>query len=315
MLSDEIQSDYDQLTKNSGMVVLSGRTLIQITGKDREFFLHNFCTADTKNLEPGNLTEAFVLNTKGKLLGHVFLIATESQILLSTVAGQFDVLNEHLEKYIVREDVQLVDVSNELTTVFVCGPAAQDDLRQVCELVPAKNGVASFNFADQAVVISHLELAGDGFMFVLPRSANGSFIQRLREIGIHLCSEKALSVVRIENATPWFAIDASENNLPQELCRDEQAISFNKGCYLGQETVARIDAIGHVNQLFVSFQLSDPVAAGSELTSENKTVGRLTSVCWSPQAESWIGLGFLKRLMCKPGIEVKIGNVRAKVKM
>ena len=314
MLREQVLSEHNQLTKDSGFVVLDGRTLIRVTGKDRHAFLHNFCTADTKKLEPGRLTEAFVLDGKGKLLGHVFLIASESEILLSTVAHQFEVMQPHLDKYIIREDVQLSDVSDKFATVFVCGPTAEARLRDVCSELPGKNERIEFEFADHRLELAQLELAGDGFMFVVPKKVVTAFSKTLWEAGIQECSFEALEVVRIENATPWFGIDSSAANLPQELRRDDKAISFDKGCYLGQETVARIDAIGHVNQFLVSFKLDAQVEPGTELVADGKKVGRLTSVCWSPNLQSWIGLGFLKRQLCKEGIEVDAGGVSGRVK-
>ena len=110
-------------------------------------------------------------------------------------------------------------------------------------------------------------------------------------------------IVRIENQTPWFGNDIDDRNLPQELQRDEKAISFNKGCYLGQETVARIDAIGHVNHWLVGLKFSEPnnAAIDGELSVGEKQVGRVTSVSPTPDGNGTIGLGFVRRMHAKEG--------------
>ena len=100
----------------------------------------------------------------------------------------------------------------------------------------------------------------------------------------------------------WSGTEADDSNLPQELQRDEKAISFNKGCYLGQETVARLDALGRVNQLLVRVQLgADSASAGDELKAEEKVVGRVTSVAWSPQFDQWMGFAFVRRAQTVAG--------------
>jgi folate-binding protein YgfZ len=117
--------------------------------------------------------------------------------------------------------------------------------------------------------------------------------------GAAACGEQAFQSARIENGTPLYGADISEENLPQEIGRDQLAISFTKGCYLGQETVARIDALGHVNRTLcgVRFSCDSVPRAGTPLFSDalDKPVGQITSSCWSPRLKSPLALAFLKR--------------------
>ena len=130
----------------------------------------------------------------------------------------------------------------------------------------------------------------------------------LEKAGVAKCSEKVLDWVRIENQTPWFGQDMDERNLPQELNRDNKAISFEKGCYLGQETVARIDAIGHVNQLLVGLQVFWREALplpGTELTADDKVVGRITSVAADVVPLAWV---IVRRAKAKSGVELEFAG-------
>lgn len=113
-------------------------------------------------------------------------------------------------------------------------------------------------------------------------------------------------MARLETGFPWFPVDVNEDNLPQEVARDEQAISFNKGCYLGQETVARLDAMGHVNRMLTGIKIDDaslPVV-GAEITSDGQVVGKITSVTYSPRLQTPIALTVLRCSALKSPLQV-----------
>ena len=121
--------------------------------------------------------------------------------------------------------------------------------------------------------------------------------ETMAECGLTECSLEAWQVVRIEDELPLLGVDFDSSNLPQEVNRDHAAISFTKGCYLGQETVARIDALGHVNQKLVGLKFAGEQvpAVGLELMSDDKVVGRVTSSCWSPAENAPLAIGWVRR--------------------
>lgn len=311
MLTDQLETAYRHLTAEAGYVILPSPTIIRLTGGDRLSFLHNFCTADIKALQPGRITEAFILNTKGKLLGHVHVLAFEDHLLLFTVADQFSVLHEHLDRYVIREDVQIANASGDFSVVFVTGNHQAGRLSEVVGHLPAKNE-SKHHSGEFVQVVASLELAGRGYLILTQPHAE-PLRAEFESAGIVPGSEDALEIVRIENATPRFGTDATNANLPQELQREDKAISFDKGCYLGQETVARIDALGHVNQLLVQLEFDAEVAAGTELVIDDKKAGTVTSTCWSPAHESWLGLGYVRRAHAKEGAELTFDGGKAKV--
>lgn len=295
MLSSKVLDEFKQLTQTSGFVLLPDRTIIRIQGKDRLSFLHKFCTADVTSLVAGKATEAFILNLKGKLLSHVYLLSSKDELLLNTTGGQFGSLHEHLDKYIMREDVRLIDASESFVTMFVAGPDSEANLRSAYGIVPEAETFVDVPMGSLTIGVARVDLAGIGFLMMIPVSLVQEVQRDLVQNGITDCSLESFHILRVENKTPWFGIDATDENLPQELQRDQQAICFTKGCYLGQETVARIDALGHVNQYLVGLNLNREASPGTKLVAENKPVGKLTSVAWSPTRESWIALGYVKR--------------------
>ena len=295
---DSIQGEIDCLKDEAGFVRLADHGVIELTGEDRLKFLHNFCTADIKQLSPGDQTEAFILNGKGKSLCFANVLATEDRLLLvfNLAATAPDVI-AHLDMYLIREDVELSDRSNELSVWFVSGSQVGDRL----------SGMESSN-----LTVAPAEIAGDGWLLLGADAGAEAIEASLLAKQIQACGVEALLVRRVQSVTPWNGIEVTVDNLPQELDRDEKSISFNKGCYLGQETVARLDALGRVNWVlrgFVCPEDMDP-EVGSKLEVEGKAAARITSVAYSELDGRWLAIGFAKRGFEKPGTVVDRWTVR-----
>ena len=295
---DSIQGEIDCLKDEAGFVRLADHGVIELTGEDRLKFLHNFCTADIKQLSPGDQTEAFILNGKGKSLCFANVLATEDRLLLvfNLAATAPDVI-AHLDMYLIREDVELSDRSNELSVWFVAGEQANGRLSEM---------------ESNNLTVAPAEIAGDGWL-VVGRSADAEAIEAsLAGKQIEACGAESLLVRRVQSVTPWNGIEVTVNNLPQELDRDEKSISFNKGCYLGQETVARLDALGRVNWILRGFVCPEGVepAAGCKLEVEGKAAARITSVAYSDADGRWLAVGFAKRGFEKSGTVVDGWTVR-----
>ncbi len=276
--SADFDRQYRALETGRAVVDLAGWSSIAVTGKDRHAFLHNFCTNDVKRLVPGASCEAFFTNVKGKIVGHGIIICRETELSFFGAPGQATRLIEHLDRYIIREDVQLRDTTAERSYMLAAGdeiPAAEFD----------------------ACISWNLTGRGDEYICEI-RSSETSLIRRLvDDHGFIVAEPAAFVTARIEAGTPLFGIDFDEHNLPQEVGRDREAISFTKGCYLGQETVARIDALGHVNQRCVGVRFFGTVvpAAGAELSLDGQVVGRVTSACFSPKLAAPLALAMVRR--------------------
>jgi folate-binding protein YgfZ len=280
----------------------SGRGRIWILGSDRARFLHNLTTNDVKRLAPGQGCEAFITSLQGRTLGFVTIHALEDAILLRMDPDVAERLMPHLAKYGALDDVEIEDRSASTEEVHAMGVEANDPLVALGREPVAwvENRVAVGDRAGHPEwLIAEAPLGKPGWTLI------GQNVKGL--IGdARWLDEDEREARRIEAATPEFGKDFTEANLPQELDRDARAISFVKGCYLGQETVARLDALGHVNKILrkLIFDTTDPVPPGAGLGSGGKLVGTATSTAFSNRRGRVIGLGMLRTSHAKAGTEL-----------
>jgi tRNA-modifying protein YgfZ len=298
-----VSPGYRALVESCGVVDLTGRTQLELTGDDRATFLHNFCTNNVRNLTDGSGAEAFILDAKGHVLGHVFLFVAPHSVVIDTVPGQSEKLGRHLDRYIIREKVEIRDRTEEWGELFVAGPQSAALLESLALSVPEDRlGHRSSTLAGCAVYLRRTDLVGlDSWLLACARSDAESVRAALANAGAVPADMAAFEMARLEAGTPLYDRDITEKNLPQEVNRDARAISFTKGCYLGQETVARIDALGHVNRVLVGLRFAgqETPAAGMELqtvdTPQGGPAGTITSAAYSPRLGSALALGYVRR--------------------
>jgi folate-binding protein YgfZ len=315
MLAPDQLAQYQALRTSAAYAPLA-RTQISLTGGDRATLLHKFCTQDVLSLRPCQGSEAFICNVQGKIVGHVYFFVGEDTLVLDSAAGQGDALVGHLDRYVIREDVQFADESAQRGDILVAGPEAGRKLR---ELTGAE--VPTEMFAHRAAKLGGADIWLRRTPYVAPESYFVSYevaqepaiLAALDDAAILRCAPEVMEIARIESGTPLYGVDITVENLPQEVARDATAIHFRKGCYLGQETVARIDALGHVNKLLVQlkFPPEATVAPGEELLHGAKKVGRVTSVCISPAANAHLALAYLRREHTTPGTQIGAAEVCA----
>src|SRR3954468_15984557 len=283
----EFLAQYDALTTGVGISQLPRRTIIDVTGADRTQILQSFTTNDIKQLTPGRGCEAFVTNPQGKTLGHVLIFCDTDKCVLDSPPDQAAPLIGHFERYVITEDVQFSDRTAEFSDLLVAGPKSETILNSVAGVKPPTERLAHLPAAieGRAVTIRRVEYAGPIAWFVnTPIGDAAAVIAALSAAGAVRCDAAAVEAARLEAGVPLFGIDITPENLPQEVARDDRAISFTKGCYLGQETVARIDAIGHVNRLLVGLKFAgeEPPSSGLDLLAGDQQAGHVTSAAWSP---------------------------------
>lgn len=290
----------------------SGRTTLQLTGADRGPFLHNLCTNEIEALRPGDTTEAFVTNVQGKTLGHVLVGCRADDLLLTTVPGQAEVLTAHFDRYLITEDVEIADISGPFDQLLILGSPSTETLSELAGEPVQEERQHSIVLNRAGLTIWSMPYVA-GFCFVIGGDASQLETARgvLLDAGATPTTPAALEPLRIAHRFPWFGIDITDDNLPQELNRDQQAISFQKGCYLGQETVARIDALGHVNKMLMRLRCPDQLAVGAELQADGNVVGRMTSL--AEDSDGFIGLGFVRRGYLEHGTQLQCGDVAVEV--
>ncbi len=313
--SPEFLQQSTALTQGVGIAELTGRTILEVTGTDRVQILQSFTTNDIKRLTPGQGCEAFVTSPQGKTLGHALIFCEEQQHVIDTSPEQAKTLIDHFNRYVITEDAVFTDKSSELVDLLVAGREAAALLAKCAgaSMPSAAYSHCPVRIADQPVAVQRVEYAGTDSFFLKVSAASAQIvIAALQQAGATPCEPAAVESVRLEAGFPLFGVDITAENLPQEVNRDSQAISFKKGCYLGQETVARIDAIGHVNRLLVGirFEGSQIPATNEPLLAAGQQVGHVTSAVWSPRLQAPLALAYVRRNHAKSGtsLESAIGS-------
>jgi folate-binding protein YgfZ len=315
----DFEPQYAALTRAAGLVELKGRTLIEITGGDRAAFLHNFCTNDIKKLTPGAGCEIFLTDVRGKTYGYGYVFCEDASLVLETVPGQAETIISNLDRYLIREDAQLHDRTGEWSELLLAGPQAEDVLRQSgVENLPAERlAHVAARIGDAPARLRRVDWTGpNGFLIQTSAADIDAVRDALLAAGGVLCGEAAFDAARIEAGTPLFGRDVTAANLPQEIDRDRRAISFTKGCYLGQETVARIDALGHVNKMLrgLRFAANSTVPEpGTELTANDKPAATVTSAAYSPKHGAPFALAYVRRGFDAPGTKLQSPHGEAEV--
>ncbi len=299
-------AEYEALSTAAGLVDFGKRTLIEIGGEDRARFLHNLCTNEIRKLSPGAGCETFLTNVQGKILAHVLVFSGPDSLILETVPGEAEKILAHLDRYLIREKVTLTDRSLDWSEWLLAGPRAESLLAGLIGGACPQEVWASrqSQIDGREVWLRRVDIAGPlGFLLDCRRADSERMGEVLVRAGTRRVGSAAFEARRIEAGFPWYGPDISDKNLPQELARDDRAISFTKGCYLGQETVARIDALGHVNQTLVGVRFDNQAAvpSGLDLTAAGVVVGHVTSAASSPRLAAPLALAYVRRGSNLPG--------------
>jgi tRNA-modifying protein YgfZ len=293
----DFPADYEALTGEGGFVQLPAWTQLVMRGKDRSTFLHGMCTNDIRGRSAGQGCEALVTNVQGKTVGYVTLFIADDRIEIVSSPGQADTLQKHWDRYLIREDVTIHDVSSAQSLLIAAGSRVRSQLADPIKAEWRAYEHAATHIGGNSVQFRCLEPSLNIFQIASDSASSAALQQHLVAAGLRPCSYAAYDCLRIELGWPHYGADVSDQNLPQELDRNSQAISLTKGCYLGQETVARIDALGHVNWYLRGLKLPDDPAWEQieELAVDGKVIARLKSRTSSPQWQSPLALAYVRR--------------------
>jgi folate-binding protein YgfZ len=300
---------YVAATRSVALANRSDRVRIELTGPDRAKVLHNLTTNDIKRLAPGRGCEAFLTSGQGRTLAFLLVQAEEDRLLLRSDPGTAEAILGHLGKYGMFEDATPADVSSETSEWHVFGPRAFEVVKDLGLQVPVTSlEIRTGALAERPIrVIRDDPTAFDGVTILSAVADAPAIATLLREAvearaGLEV-DAPAFDALRIEAGTPVFGRDVTPANLPQEVNRDTRSISFVKGCYLGQETVARLDAMGHVNKILIGAVAENELIPppGATLEADGKAVGAITSSAFSPGWSRAVILGYVKTAHARPG--------------
>jgi len=271
------------------------RTRIVARGDDRQSFLHGMLSNDVKGLATGRGFCAAFLTDTAKVVTDLRVFAEEDRILLDCLAWRREALLAGLDRYLIADDVELEVPDDEQPLLLLEGPAAPDVLRAALSTAaPLPQEPYAHTRLDGLHVAVTSEVGGAGFLIAGPAKRRDALLVGCREAGAVLVGARALTSLRLEAGIPWAGVDMDESVLAMEIDL-QSAISFTKGCYLGQETVERVAARGHVNRRRTVFRLAGDVvpALPCAVFADGREVGRITSAGYSFLRSGLLGLGLL----------------------
>ncbi|RXH57502.1 YgfZ/GcvT domain-containing protein [Granulicella sibirica] len=296
------------LLETVGVSELDGLGWIRATGEDRTRWLNGMVTNSIQELKPGEGNYSFALNAQGRIQGDLWAFVDADSIWMETAKDRVAAMMELFDRYIIMDDVELVDVSVKRVGLGVVGPLGGELLAKVGIAAGKPARRASVDWDGASVEVISFE-AGRFEVWTDEATA-----ERLREgliaeaagLGGGAVGAEAVDWLRILDGTPAYGVDIRDKELPQETGQT-RALHFAKGCYLGQEIVERIRSRGNVHRGFGAFVLTGDVpAVGAVLEADGKAVGELTSVAAIPLAGATVqlGLGYVRREAVERGAEI-----------
>ena len=288
---------------------LSDRGLVRATGADRVRFLNGMLSNDVAKLAPGDASPMLQLDRKGHVQAELWVLAEPDALLLDLAPGLEAELCAVLEKHIIADDVALASATREIGQLALEGPGAREAARVAGGPDPQAGRFERVSFRGESLVwIAGGSLGDEGLRVLAPRA----LLPSLRaELALPELAPEQIEALRIEAAIPKLGSDVTARNFPQEA-RLERAFSLSKGCYVGQEIVARIASRGAVNRLLVKLRTGALVAAGSEIRLADTVVGQVTSSAVSI-ASGPIALGYVRVAEARAGVELQIGATRGEI--
>ncbi len=297
----ELDGQYRVLREGAGFVERVGRRVIEVGGAEAGEYLQGQLTQDVESLEPGTGTYSALLDRKGRLQGDMRVLRLDDAFGIGTEEVAGPAVISHLERYKIGRDVEVIDRTDELAVVSVIGPGATQ------LVLGGPLGPEHAHRRQDVSGIATVAVATDlGVDLTLAREQVGALLGVLAERGAEPVAEDAAEILRVESGRPRFGREMTTATIPQEAGINERAVSFTKGCYIGQETVARLHYKGKPNRHLRGLRLTGPASPGDELTFDGRPVGRLGTVAHSPR-HGPIALALVRR-EAGPGDTVTVGG-------
>jgi len=301
---------YQALRSAAAWLDLSARGKIIATGEDRARLLHAMTTNQVQELKPGEGCYAFFLNPQGRILGDVNLFCREHDFLLDVEPETRESLYQHLDRYIIADDVMLEDATPRLATLSLEGPEAAAAAARIAAPVPQKPWEhAAWNNA----MVANISSTGmPALRFFVPVDEKQPLIEKF---GLPQASPQAARVVRLENFQPRYGDDILATTLSGET-QQTHAVNFNKGCYIGQEIVERVRSRGLVHRLLagVAIDSTEPPEPDTRLFHDGQDIGKITSAAFSPALGKVVGMAYLRRELAEPGTQLTVNGHTAVVR-
>jgi folate-binding protein YgfZ len=301
---DTLDTDYRAITEGCGLLDRSDRGKLALSGAEAASFLQGQVSNDVEGLAPGAGCYAAFLTPKGKMLGDVRILATGEELLLDTERVALQALFNMIRRFSLGYQVELHKRTLERGLLSLIGPEAAD-LAGAGELGADEHAHSVIDVAGSGLPARAIR-TDVGVDLLCDAADTAALRSALEDAGAIAVGEAAAECLRVEHGRPRYGIDLDDSVIPQEAGLNERAVSFTKGCYVGQETVARLYYRGKPNRQLLGLRLSAPVEPGEALEFEGRVVGRVASVARSPRFGP-IALALVRR-EAPPGVTVSVGD-------
>ena len=314
-------AEHAALRSNAAVFDLGFRSRLCLAGADRAEFLHGQVTNEVKSLVPGAGCYAALVNARGRMQSDLNIWRLQDELLLDFEPGMAALVTARLEKFIIASDVQVLDASPHFGHLSVQGPRAEQVVAALGLLleVPAQlfsSAAQSDATLGQLYVMNLPRTGTTGFDLFAPHASIAAIADKLiaaaRGVGGCAAGWQALEWARVEAGLPRFGADMDETTLPPEAGLESRAISYTKGCYVGQEVIARIRTYGQVARRLCGLRLADDLAAlparGEKLFKDGKEAGFITTAIASPALKANVAFGYVRREMNAAGTELTLGS-------
>jgi folate-binding protein YgfZ len=316
-----VEEEYWAVKEAAGLLDLSRRGRLLVSGKDAQRFLHGQTTADIKQMPVGGGSFAFFLNVHGHILADARILRLDEQtFLIDTEPQRLAAIRATLQQHIIADRVELRDEGDARGWLALEGPCTLEVLRDAVGFDPPHMLLLQhLVLPDLSLRLVRTSLTGEfGFWIDAPAAQLAGIWDRCLEagrlLGVRPVGFDASEICRIENGIPRYGADINEKTFSQETGQ-MHAVSFNKGCYLGQEVVERIRSRGHVNRKLMGLLFEGPqhVSHNAEIVAQGQPAGTITSVAYSFGLRRTIALAMLRRESAEPGTSVTVAGLPAEV--
>lgn len=309
--------EYEAVRSAVGLLDMCDHAALRITGPDRVSYLQGMVSNDVKKLSPGSGVYAAVLDVNGKILADLRVLCAEDSFILLVWEPLKDKVIAQLNRYLVADDVEIRDEAAGHGMISIQGPHA---LLLLNAIAPRQDppvhmhGHSVLRVGDNVVrAVRATHTGEEGFDLLVETENIAPIVEELDRAGAALSFRwtglQAQDILRIEAGLPRYGVDMDEENLLLETGLD-QAVSFQKGCYIGQEVIERVRSRGHVNRKLAGIVLGgkSPAHRGDKIASDGKEIGKITSSVFSPRLQHAIALGYVHRDYLQPGMSVLVAG-------
>ncbi|HEV2833921.1 MAG TPA: glycine cleavage T C-terminal barrel domain-containing protein [Pyrinomonadaceae bacterium] len=301
-IDPELMKEYSAVRDGGvGLIDLSDRGRISVSGSEAVMFLNGLITNDLKTLDENHWMPAAFPNVQGRLLAAVRVIRRANDILLDTEAATREKVIKIIERFTMAGDFKVTDLTDATAMISVQGRRASELREQISR--------------EEVTIVPATHTAEDGFDLIIDGKEKSSVWRSLVDAGATPVSERVEEILRIEAGIARYGLDMDETNVVTETNLDD-AVSYTKGCYLGQEIIVRIKHRGHVAKKLTGlrFETEQKVEPGAVIKSADaKEIGRVTSATFSPTLQATIALAYVRYEHQAPGTRVVVENAPAVV--